>query len=89
MGGTSDGAVRYVRVRCEMDPSGEITPLAVLWSPGVSYEVTKVERSESWRCAGSGRGRRYTVWVGGHRTYLYFNGMRWYALERPRGYRRP
>lgn len=76
------GKRRYVRVRCEIFEDGSVTPLAVLWSPGVTYEITKVARVESWSCLGTGRGKRYTIWVGGHQTFLYWDTNRWYVHER-------
>ncbi len=80
----SGGRRRYVRVRCEVDEDGTPTPLVVLWGGGIAFEVTKVARSERWACMGTGRGRRFTVWFGGYQTYLYWDGMRWYVLERER-----
>lgn len=73
-----------MRVRCEIDETGALEPLAVMWAPGVTYELTKVASSESWACTGTGRGRRYTVWIGGHMTYLYWDTRRWYVREKPR-----
>lgn len=73
---------RYVRVRCEFDDNGQVTPLAVLWRPGRTYEITKISRRESWPCLGTGRGTRFSVWFGGYMTYLWWDTNRWYVMER-------
>ena len=74
---------RYVRVRCEIDADGSLMPIAVLWSPGHVYEITKVSRRESWSCLGTGRGVRFTVWFGGYQTHLWWDTNRWYVMSRP------
>ena len=76
---------RYVRVRCEIDADGSLTPIAVLWRPGRAYEITKVSRRESWPCLGTGRGTRFTVWFGGSipRRAGGGRGSRWYVMSRP------
>lgn len=73
---------RYVRVRCEIDDDGRVTPLAVMWRPGRVFEITRVARRESWPCLGTGRGSRFTVWFGGHMTYLWWDTNRWYVMEK-------
>ncbi len=81
--GTEKRTRRYVRVRCEIDADGALTPIAVLWRPGRAYEITKVSRRESWACLGTGRGTRFTVWFGGYRTHLWWDTNRWYVMSRP------
>lgn len=81
--GTEKRTRRYVRVRCEIDADGALTPIAVLWRPGRAYEITKVSRRESWACLGTGRGTRFTVWFGGYQTHLWWDTNRWYVMSRP------
>lgn len=76
------GRRRYVRVRCEIAEDGQVVPLVIMWALGVSYEITKVATSTSWACSSTGRGRRYTIWIGGHMTYLYWDTVRWYVREK-------
>ncbi len=73
---------RYVRVRCEIDEEGRLTPLAIIWDRDTTYEVRKVERVEGWNCMGTGRGQRFTIMVGTRRTYLFWDSRRWYVMER-------
>jgi hypothetical protein len=68
---------RYVEVVADTSPDGTVTPLTIVWDTGVRYHIDKVyERRQAHSLRTGGTGMRYTVSVGGHRTYLFFDDYR-------------
>ncbi len=48
-------------------------PLTILWEDGRKYRIDRVsdiKQASAMRCGG--QGDRYTIWVGGKQSYLYF-----------------
>ena len=63
----------YVNVLASFDTDGRLQPLALLWEDGRKYLIDQVldVRSAVSQRAG-GQGDRYTIRVGGHESYLFF-----------------
>lgn len=63
----------YVNVLAAFDTDGCLRPLALLWEDGRRYRIDRVldVRSAASLRAG-GQGDRYTIRVGNHESYLYF-----------------
>jgi len=51
-----------------------------VWEDGVRYDVDRVlDVRQACSLKTGGCGVRYTVKVGGHPTYLFFEGPRWFV----------
>lgn len=63
----------YVGVTARFNSDGVMIPTSVIWEDGRSYEIDKVTHigQAAARKAG-GQGDRYTIWVNGKQTYLFF-----------------
>ena len=63
----------YVDVSVDIDPDGRMYPRALTWEDGEKYEIDRVKavRPAHAERAG-GQGDRYTVMIGGHERYLFF-----------------
>ena len=63
----------YVAVSAEFDENGRIRPTSLVWENGRRYEIDKVTdiRPAAAMRAG-GLGDRYTVWINGRSSYLFF-----------------
>ena len=63
----------YVDTVVEFSDEGEIRPLSIEWEDGRKYEIDKVTdvRPAPAMKAG-GQGDRYTIWVNGQQSYLFF-----------------
>lgn len=63
----------YVQVSTIFDESGKMIPRTILWEDGKEYTIDRVsdiKQAAAMRCGG--QGDRYTIWVGGKQSYLYF-----------------
>lgn len=63
----------YVAVSTFTSPEGQMTPRFLVWEDGRKYKidrVTDIKQAAAMKCGG--QGDRYTIWVGGHQSYLYF-----------------
>ncbi len=71
----------YVDVIEECTKEGKLIPKVILWSDGTQYKVqkiTEIRRAASLR-AGS-MGLRYTVYVEGYESYLFYgDDRRWFV----------
>ncbi|MDD3919644.1 MAG: hypothetical protein PHO41_00495 [Eubacteriales bacterium] len=75
----------YVGVTARFQPDGGLTPLSVIWEDGRTFEIDRV--SDTRRAASlkaGGAGIRYTVEIGGRRTYLYLEENKWFVERRGR-----
>ena len=66
----------YVGVNAYFREDGTVLPRSVIWENGRTYEidrVTDVRRAASERAGGMGD--RYTVWIRGRMTYLFYERL--------------
>lgn len=63
----------YVAVRASFQQDGCLVPTELTWEDGHVYKIDKVTdvRQASAMKAG-GQGDRYTIWVNGQQSYLFF-----------------
>ena len=63
----------YVPVDVEFRSDGTMLPRIITWEDGTKYEIDRVKdiRQAAAMRAG-GQGDRYTVMIGGHQCYLFF-----------------
>lgn len=63
----------YVRVLASFRTDGVMLPKALLWEDGKQYVIDRVSdiRQAAAMKAG-GQGDRYTVWINGKQSYLFF-----------------
>ena len=63
----------YVPVEVHFDGAGRMMPRIIHWEDGQEYEIDRVTdiRCAPARKAG-GVGDRYTVWINGQQSYLFF-----------------
>ena len=63
----------YVRVEVGFDTDGRMLPRVITWENGRKYTVDRVTDIRSARAQkAGGMGDRYTVWIGGKCSYLFF-----------------
>lgn len=63
----------YVRVAVVFDENGAMIPKSLQWEDGKKYvvdRVTEVKQAAAMRSGG--QGDRYTIWVNGKQSYLFF-----------------
>ena len=82
----------YVRVMSVTETDGRVIPKALYWEDGLKYKIDKVTEVKSAASTKAGGcGERYTIWVNGRETYLYFeriatvsgsNTGRWFVERR-------
>ena len=63
----------YVAVKAGFDRDGRMIPVELTWEDGTKYaidKVTEIRRAAALRAGG--HGDRYTVWINGMRSYLFF-----------------
>jgi hypothetical protein len=68
-----DGIKVYVPVRASFDSDGRLIPTEITWEDGRKYpidRVTDIRQAAAMRSGG--QGDRYTIWVGGQQSYLFF-----------------
>ena len=63
----------YVPVDVRFDENGRMLPHIITWEDGQQYEIDRVDeiRSAPAQKAG-GVGDRYTIWINGQQSYLFF-----------------
>ena len=63
----------YVPVLVEHTEDGEMLPSVVTWTDGQKFEIDRVSAIRpSFAAKAGGQGDRYTIWIKGKQTYLYF-----------------
>lgn len=63
----------YVDVLAGFTSDGEMLPMEITWEDGRRYEIdhiTDIRQAASMKAGG--QGDRYTVWIQGKQSYLYF-----------------
>ena len=74
---------KYVKVFADFSPEGEVRPLCIVWATGVRYQIDRVlDARQAHSLKTGGTGIRYTIRVGGHDTYLWYEGPRWFVEAR-------
>lgn len=63
----------YVAVAAQFDDEGTLVPTCITWEDGHKFEIDCVTdiRQASAAKAG-GQGDRYTIWINGRQSYLFF-----------------
>lgn len=63
----------YVKVKVEFTEQGVMLPRSIIWENGDEYEIDRVKDIRTSHSArAGGQGDRYTILVGGHERYLFF-----------------
>lgn len=63
----------YVSVLVEIDTEGAIHPVRLTWENGEIYKIDKVtDIRQAAAMRAGGQGDRYTVWINGKQSYLFF-----------------
>lgn len=63
----------YVHVNVDFDESGRMLPRSLVWEDGEEFEIDRVKdikQAAAMKCGG--QGDRYTIFVHGKETYLFF-----------------
>ena len=74
MEGVADKPVKvYVRVGAEFAEDGTLLPQVITWETGEKFNIDKVtEIRQAAAMKAGGQGDRYTVVIGGSKSYLFF-----------------
>ena len=85
----------YVGVQCRFDAFGGMRPQEITWEDGTRYEVDRVtDIRPAPALRAGGQGDRYTVWINGKQSYLFFERCaepvgacigRWFVERRKKG----
>lgn len=63
----------YVQVKANFRADGIMIPTSLIWEDGMHYEIDKVtDIRQAAAMKAGGQGDRYTIWVNGKPTYLFF-----------------
>ena len=63
----------YVDVAVGFTSDGLMLPRSLVWEDGARYTIDRVKVVRpAFAARAGGQGDRYTIMVGGHETYLYF-----------------
>lgn len=63
----------YVKVISVTKEDGQMVPQALYWENGTRYDIDKVtDVRQAAAIRAGGTGERFTIWVNGKQTYLYF-----------------
>ena len=63
----------YVKVRVDVEADGRMLPREITWEDGRKFEIDRVsEIRQAAAMKAGGQGDRYTVWINGHQSYLFF-----------------
>ncbi len=63
----------YVPVEVDFDADGRMIPRVITWEDGVKYGIDKVtDIRPAPALKAGGQGDRYTVWINGKQSYLFF-----------------
>ena len=63
----------YVDVKAAFNATGNLMPLEIKWVNGKVFEIDKVtDIRQAAAMKAGGQGDRYTVWIRGKQSYLFF-----------------
>lgn len=63
----------YVATTATFNSDGVMIPTSVVWEDGCRYEIDRVtDIRQAAAMKAGGQGDRFTIWVNGRPTYLFF-----------------
>ena len=63
----------YVAVAARFDDEGNVVPTSITWEDGREFEIDRVtDIRQAAAMKAGGQGDRYTVWINGRQSYLFF-----------------
>ena len=63
----------FVDVKAAFDAAGNLMPLEIKWVDGEIFEIDKaIDVRQASAMKAGGQGDRYTVWIRGKQSYLFF-----------------
>ena len=63
----------YVAVKAAFREDGIMLPMEITWEDGQKYKIDRVvDIRQAPAMKAGGQGDRYTVMIGGHQSYLFF-----------------
>ncbi len=63
----------YVGVTTRFGADGCMIPTSVIWEDGCEYAIDRVtDVRQAAAMKAGGQGDRYTIWINGRQTYLFF-----------------
>ena len=63
----------FVDVKAAFDAAGNLMPLVIKWVDGEIFEIDKaIDVRQASAMKAGGQGDRYTVWIRGKQSYLFF-----------------
>ena len=63
----------YVAVKTDFAADGTMLPREITWEDGEKYEIDRVlDIRQAAAMKAGGQGDRYTIWVKGKQSYLFF-----------------
>ena len=63
----------YVAVAARFDDEGNLIPTSITWEDGHEFEIDRVtDIRQAAAMKAGGQGDRYTVWINGQQSYLFF-----------------
>ena len=63
----------YVEVNARFNAAGSLIPIDLKWVDGTVFEIDKVtDVRQAAAMKAGGHGDRYTVWIRGKQSYLFF-----------------
>ena len=63
----------YVDVKAAFNAAGNLVPLEIKWIDGKIFEIDRVtDIRQAAAMKAGGQGDRYTVWIRGKQSYLFF-----------------
>lgn len=69
----ANNAKVYVEVISVTKPDGLMLPRALVWEDGQKYKIDRVSQiKQATAMKAGGQGDRYTIWVNGQQSYLFF-----------------
>lgn len=67
----------YVDVTARFNSEGVLIPLSLTWEDGEEFEIDRVtDIRQAAAMKAGGQGDRYTIWVRGKQSYLFFERNR-------------
>jgi hypothetical protein len=73
----------YVEVLSRTDEDGHITPVAITWEDGRTFEIDRIlDRRQAASLKVGGTGMRYLIRIGHATTYLFHEDPRWFVEEK-------
>lgn len=74
---------RYVEVVADHFDDGSVMPLEIVWDDGRRFAVDEVlDRRRAASLKVGGVGIRYLVRIGSSKTFLYYEGPKWFVEEK-------